>query len=330
MTELEYRRAARDAEYRERVAALEQAAAADPADRKELGFVPGFIELVKAAGLPKLKGIAAEIHSNGYAIVPDVLSATQVARVRDALAPMFAECARMYEAAGPEFTQTRHMQNVLTKSRGADEVATSALVRGAVAAVLGQDFILNAGVVAMAPDPGCTPQGLHRDDGFYRALPRPHMPLVLTVAVALDEFQRANGGTQLVPRSQLWSAERKPAEADVIHAEMPAGAMLLWDGALFHGGGGNATASPRRTVTLNYTRGWLRTQFNQYLSVPRETVLSLPKELHADLGYHSSHDRTWLVRGRRSSQVSWQAAGSRRRRRADRNRLGVANPGASA
>ena len=58
--------------------------------------------------------------------------------------------------------------------------------------------------------------------------------------------------------------------------------------SLFHGGGGNTTDSNRRTLTLNYTRGWLRTQFNQYLSIPRETVLALPAELQTDLGYHRS------------------------------------------
>lgn len=288
MNELEYHLQARDAEYRERIAALERAAASNPADHKDLGFVPGFIELVQAAGLAKVKAIAADVHANGYAIVADLLSAEQVVRLRDGLAPIFAECARMYAATGSEGTQTIHMQNVLTKSRAADEVATSPLLRAVVAGVLSQDFVLNAGVVAMAPDPGCSPQQLHQDDGFYRLLPRPHMPLVLTVAVALDDFHRANGATQIVPGSQLWTAERKPSDADVIHAEMPAGAMLLWDGALFHGGGGNATATTRRTLTLNYTRGWLRTQFNQYLSIPRETVLRLPTELQTDLGYHRS------------------------------------------
>ena len=288
MNELDHHLRIRDAEYRERIAALGRAAAADPDDAKDLGFVPGFIELVQAAGVAKVKAIAADVHANGYAIVPDLLNAAEVVRVRGALAPLFAECARMYEATGPAATQTIHMQNVLTKSRAADEVATAPLLRAVVAAVLSQDFILNAGVVAMAPDPGCAPQQLHQDDGFFRLLPRPHMPLVLTVAVALDDFHRANGATQIVPGSQLWSAERKPAGAEVVYAEMPAGAMLVWDGGLFHGGGGNATAGTRRTVTLNYTRGWLRTQFNQYLSIPRHTVLELPAELQTDLGYHRS------------------------------------------
>ena len=57
----------------------------------------------------------------------------------------------------------------------------------------------------------------------------------------------------------------------------------------FHGGGGNSTRDQtRRTLTLNYTRGWLRTQFNQYLSIPRDVVLAMTAELQSDLGYHRS------------------------------------------
>ena len=63
----------------------------------------------------------------------------------------------------------------------------------------------------------------------------------------------------------------------------------MWDGAMLHGGGGNSTKDKsRRTLTLNYARGWLRTQFNQYLSIPRERILQMPSELQFDLGYHAA------------------------------------------
>jgi ectoine hydroxylase-related dioxygenase (phytanoyl-CoA dioxygenase family) len=185
--------------------------------------------------------------------------------------------------------QCFHIHNVLAKTRAVDEVAVHPLLRAIVGGVLGQDFILHAGAVVMAPDPGCSPQGLHRDDASYALLPRPRMPLVLTAAIALDDFTRANGGTHLVPGSCWWPAERRPTSAEVIQCEMPAGAMLVWDGAIFHAGGGNVTQDrSRRTLTFNYTRGWLRTQFNQYLSMPRDLVLSLPPDLQKDLGYQPS------------------------------------------
>ena len=66
---------------------------------------------------------------------------------------------------------------------------------------------------------------------------------------------------------------------------MRAGDMLIWDGGVLHGSGANNSTRSRHTLTLNYARGWLRTQVNQYLCIPRNEVLKLPGELQRDLGY---------------------------------------------
>ena len=176
--------------------------------------------------------------------------------------------AHLYNLLSPdahEGKQTTHIQNVLAKSNCADAIASLKSLRAIISGLLGHDFILNAGAVAMAPDPGCSPQGLHRDDGFYALIPRPHMPLVITVAIALDDFTKENGSTGLIPGSCLWSEDRKPLEQEIVQIEMQAGSLLIWDGATYHRGGANKSKNTRRTLTLNYTRGWLRTQFNHCL-----------------------------------------------------------------
>jgi ectoine hydroxylase-related dioxygenase (phytanoyl-CoA dioxygenase family) len=67
---------------------------------------------------------------------------------------------------------------------------------------------------------------------------------------------------------------------------MAAGSVLVWDRAMIHGSGANTTKDRlRRTLSFNHGRGWLRTQYNQYLSVPRGTILSMPPDLQRDLGY---------------------------------------------
>ena len=290
----------RDEEYRYRLMELELAATGikpigvDP--RARIHGAAAFVELLAGldsdAAFDAVKSTVASIHRNGYAIVDGLLSQMEIEHLRDGMSDLFERTRRLFTAQPadrPGDHQTVHVQNVLAKTDVADAVASKPALRAVIAGVLGHDFILNAGAVAMSPDPGCSPQGLHRDDGFYALLPRPHMPLVVTAAIALDDFTRVNGGTQLLPGSHLWPAERMPEPEDVIWAEMRAGSVLLWDGAMYHGGGGNRTrAVPRRTLTLNYTRGWLRTQFNHYLSVPRERILAMPPALQRDLGYHRS------------------------------------------
>jgi ectoine hydroxylase-related dioxygenase (phytanoyl-CoA dioxygenase family) len=281
--EHEVRLADREGEYRRRIALL-QTAAAYAATGREGADAP------LARLMARIEAIVTEVHTQGYAIVPDLLEPGRVARLRDALEPLFAATRRMFATLDPQASrQTFHIHNVLAKTRAADKVALNPFLRTIVGGVLGQDFILHAGAVVMSPDPGCGPQRLHRDDASYVALPRPRMPLVLTAAIALDDFTKANGGTYLVPGSCWWPRPRRPNPDEVIQCELPAGSMVLWDGSIFHAGGGNTTKDQsRRTLTFNYTRGWLRTQFNQYLSIPRDLVLAMPPELQKDLGYHPS------------------------------------------
>ena len=270
--------------------------------QQRISLVDGALTKARASGateddrvvltLGLVKAVVAEIHAEGFAVVPHLIGAQQLDRIRSAAEPLFAASRTMFGRLDPsQPRQTIHIQNVLAKSRAADEVATNPILRAIVAGVLRPDFLLNAGAIAMSPDPGCSPQGLHRDDGCYSAFPRPRLPLVLTAALALDDFTDDNGATRVVPGSCAWSGSREPIADEVRTCVMPAGSILVYDGAIFHGGGANTTSDrTRRTLTLNYARGWLRTQFNQYLSIPRSDVLDLPAELQHDLGYALSED----------------------------------------
>lgn len=296
---LELRLAERDEEFRHRLLEFELAAEGirppGVSPHVPASGAGAFVDLLSNLDEDQIHEIldaAKRVHTDGYAIVPGLLAPAEIELLQTGMAHLFADTERLFGDNVANILgdrQTVHIQNVLAKTDAADATAAKPYLRALVSALLGHDFILNAGAVAMSPDPGCNPQGLHRDDGFYGLIPRPHLPLVMTVAIALDDFTAANGGTQLVPGSSRWPESRQADPDTVIQAEMLAGAMLVWDGALLHGGGGNRTTEQsRRTLTLNYTRGWLRTQFNQYLSVPRERVLAMPAALQADLGYHTS------------------------------------------
>jgi len=136
----------------------------------------------------------------------------------------------------------------------------------------------------MCPDPGVDPQGLHQDDGHY-PLARPRPPFIANTLIALDDFTRANGTTRIVPGSHRWT---KPVEQEtaVSYAEMPAGSLLVFDGALWHAGGGNTTKDQRRrSINLNFNLSWLRQQENQYVGIPRDVWLAMPERLQRLLGF---------------------------------------------
>lgn len=267
----------REDEFAARLAFLHKASAA-------AGDDAGYRELLALV----LRAVG-EVHRHGYTIIAGLLDHRCIARLHDGLAPMMQTSAAQFERLAPAGVRTAfHVHNALAKTRAADEVALHPTLRAVIGGILGFDFIFHAGAIVTDHSPGCGEQPLHRDDASFYALPRPRMPLVITAAFALDDFTRENGGTRLAPGSCWWERERRPDEAEMSAIEMPAGSALLWDGAIFHGAGANRTRARRRTLFLNYTRGWLRTQYNQYLSLPRALVLALPAELQKDLGYTRS------------------------------------------
>jgi len=227
----------------------------------------------------------ADVKRVGYAIIEDFLDAERLARVQADMEPIFQMTGER-DATGSgrhEGLQTVHVHNLFAKTRAADDIAIDPILLAAIEGVLGPQFQMSVGT-AMCPDPGVDPQGLHQDDGHY-PLPRPRPPFIANTLIALDDFTEANGATQLVPGSHLLT-ERIEGDAPVSFAVMPAGSLLVFDGALWHGGGGNRTSDQRRrSINLNFNLSWLRQQENQYVGIPRDVWLGMPEPLQRLLGF---------------------------------------------
>ena len=67
---------------------------------------------------------------------------------------------------------------------------------------------------------------------------------------------------------------------------MTAGSALIFLGSAFHGGGHNSVPNSVRTMhSLFFVRGTLRTEENQFLTVPRSKVLKMNPNMLQLLGY---------------------------------------------
>jgi len=60
---------------------------------------------------------------------------------------------------------------------------------------------------------------------------------------------------------------------------MPAGSVMLFDSALWHGGGANTSGSRRFALSCAYCWGWMRQQENLQLGIPQETARRFPRRL---------------------------------------------------
>lgn len=231
--------------------------------------------------------VTASIHEKSYAIIHDVLDTSELACVRDELAPHFAERV----GGSDDFTghKTVRFGALLARVPKVREMVLHPLIHGIAQALLGpscSNIRLNyTGVMHL--EPGEKAQTLHRDSGFY-PIQNPCPPLLLATMWAISDFTQENGGTRIIPGSHLWDDKRKPEPEEIIATEMPAGSVLLYIGASFHGGGANKAAAPRTGIALHYALAWLRQEENQYLAVPQDLARTFSPELKALMGYELS------------------------------------------
>lgn len=222
----------------------------------------------------------ARLARDGFTIVEHAISEDEADAVRAALQPFQdATAYGMNEFVG---VRTRRVFNLFAKTRACDPLILHPDVLRLVRSALGPSVQLSI-ASTMEIFPGETAQALHQDDSYFR-LQKPHDALVLNTMWALTDFTEANGATRLVPQSQSWSRPVDVTEPSIA-ADMPKGSVLLWDGAVWHGGGPNDTDQVRFGASLNFCRGWLRQQENHYLSMPAELVKTLPRELQGLLGW---------------------------------------------
>lgn len=147
--------------------------------------------------------------------------------------------------------------------------------------------------------PGAEEQILHRDELVWSDVPRPAPELQIASVIAFVDFTRDNGATRVVPGSHRWPSrdlppieqfvQPAPTEDQIAYAEMSAGSAVIYTGGTIHGGGANTTDVARRGAHLSYCLGWLRTEENNYLSVPPAVAAGLPRQAQEVLGY-AVHD----------------------------------------
>ena len=232
-----------------------------------------------------VKRLVADVATSGFAILPGFLSPERLKRIRKEMAPIFEMTGNRDAGKGGRYKgiQTVHIHNLFAKTRAVDDIAIDPMLLMIIEGVLGPQFQMSV-ATAMCPDPGVDEQGLHQDDGHY-PLPRPRLPFIANTLIALDEFTQANGATHLVPGSHLWTKAVQP-DSEVCFAEMSAGSLLVFDGALWHAGGANKTRHQRRrSINLNFNLSWLRQQENQYIGIPTDIWLAMPERLQRLLGF---------------------------------------------
>jgi len=222
---------------------------------------------------------------DGCAIVERLVPAATMRAALDELAPWIeATPAGRDDFAGRRTTRTG---GLVARSPVCRTLIQHPLILGATQALLAgaTSFHLHlTQVIAIgAGEPG---QPIHRDQWAFDFYPFPTGYEVQCNTIwAMTDFTAQNGATRVAPGSHLWDDKLELTHDACEAAEMPAGSVFVYTGAVYHGGGANRSRETRYGLNLTYARSWLRQEENQYLSVPFEVARELPDELLKLIGY---------------------------------------------
>jgi ectoine hydroxylase-related dioxygenase (phytanoyl-CoA dioxygenase family) len=228
---------------------------------------------------------AEKIRLEGYTTLEGVIEPALIAELTATIDRLMVDLDIPYGGNSFLGRQTRRIFNLLSRDPLFAAVPLHPEVLPLAEAVLDQGLLLSS-LTAVEMNAGQAGQPFHADTGSI-PLRRPHQPIECIAIWTLTDFTAENGGTRLVPRSHQF--DRIPTKGEqpegVVQTELPAGSVLVYDGALWHGGGENQTDARRMGIVCNYCAGWLRQEENQLLALPASYVASLPPRLQAMVGY---------------------------------------------
>jgi ectoine hydroxylase-related dioxygenase (phytanoyl-CoA dioxygenase family) len=223
------------------------------------------------------------IRRDGYTIVENALENDLV----DSLAGALDRLERELNAAPAMNTfeghRTVRIYNLLAHGAPFERIPAHPAILPIVEGVLDEGCLISS-LSSIAIDPGENAQPIHSDDQVI-PLDKPHRPIVCNTMWALTDFTAANGATRIVPGSHRRDNPEYGGDYETIPAEMPRGSVLIWDGALWHGGGANTSDARRTGVAMNYCAGFIRQQENQQLGLSADLVKTFSPRLRELVGY---------------------------------------------
>ena len=241
------------------------------------------IEHLAASAAPER--VVAALARDGCCVVDRLVEPARLARLRAELEPWIA--ATPVGNDGFSGRRTRRTGGLIARSPTARELVQHPLVLGATKGLLegATNFQLHL-TQLIAIGPGEPAQLIHRDQWAFDFFPFPSgYEVQCNTLWAVDEFTEANGATRVVPGSHRLGDGLRFAESESEPAEMEAGSVFFYTGAVYHGAGANRSQAVRHGLNLTYARAWLRQEENQYLAVPPEIARELPEPLLRLMGY---------------------------------------------
>ena len=226
----------------------------------------------------------ADLAIDGYTIIPNA-------------APMafFRELRAAVVAVADSVRHLRRFPtNLLNHGRVFEQAVQIDKLNALYEFLLGPGFIVSQ---VSASVKRTTPKtfNIHADMGGYDQ-PFPGHSVIATSIFCCDEFTVAGGCTRFVPGSH--HLRRQPVgdegEAEAVPAEAPAGSIILWDGAVWHGNCARQIPGERVVLHLTCCRHNLR-PIESYTDMDPAILARNPPDFAARLRIGDRWERTEMV-----------------------------------
>jgi len=228
--------------------------------------------------------LKSQLHSfekHGLCVIPSVLNAERVSRLREALEKAIEEDEIKY----PDAFDKGMVHNCMFRDAGMADLLDCAEMNDFVSAILSPTFIIYAyQSSSLGPNSGNFGSRIHVDSPRFI----PNYPTNVGVIFPLDDFTLDNGATYYAPGSH--TSTDVPDEEDFYknaqRAECKAGDLIIFHGRLYHAAGKNTTDRTRHSLTINFCRSYMRQRFDFPRMISDEHLAGLSENAKKLLGWN--------------------------------------------
>jgi ectoine hydroxylase-related dioxygenase (phytanoyl-CoA dioxygenase family) len=207
----------------------------------------------------------SQLRTLGYTIVEGVLTASEVAELREVVDALYRTHDPAIDYKGldvrngrPDGTAPRETDlrrdynlatNLLAKHSSTWKLLDREPILGLIRSIVGPDCVLSS-LNSLEPLMGAGHQPLHRDEGPVG----PDGFVTANSIWVLDPMDAGNGATRLVPRTHLTDEMANDADPRLLYAQAESGSVVVTNAHILHGASLNKDGRRRRVIHAYFTR----------------------------------------------------------------------------